>query len=484
MSENRSRSDPQKKTKKSVDHAVDARHTSDHKHVSTHQMPDAQQHEAVRDQKEAIWLRWVGRLTKSSRKSRIIITILAVLLLTNTAYAAVYYLPNTPAAVYARGLANSSNAINNLVNDTQQFQSATYKSILINGSMKGSDVLGRYTINLSGTENKSGDGLFSASGNVDGMTLSSNIRTVGVAGKAMPDAYVKSKDLDALKPLIGIQGLPTFNQFDNKWILIDHNLLESYYDNLMRAADKQIDKNHLVPGPSLAQLSDALTRIQTVSKQYLLSTNSSTEIFKDPTYIGTLVENGRPLNQYQVTYDPAHLASYLQALGEALNSSQLNAWSQQSSYGRSLQQLFNLGSVGHGAHQMVGTKNTADIWIDHNSKTITEVQINHPSASLSSVAITQRDAGGNQYSFAVTFNGKDDSGVTYVTTIQVAIDPNTHTTTLGFNTQSQADGLHNDLNSSISFTPSNKTIQVSAPSGAVPFLTALGPSGLSNFVQP
>jgi len=432
----------------------------------------------------APWSMLARRTIKFLSRSRSVSVAVIVLLLAGATYTAVTYLSNTPDYVYARGIKNSSALIDNLVTYAQQLQSTPYKSTIFDSSLQGKDVLGHYDIDLSGTENRNGDGVFSASGDVDGMPLSSNIRTVAT-GNALPDAYIKSKDLDALKPLIGVQGLPAFNQFDNKWILVDHNLLESYLDNLMRVADKNIDTSKSQPAPNLAQISDALAKVQTVTKQYLLTTNSNTAVFKDPAFIGTETDNGQRLNHYRVTYNSVHLAAYLQALGKALDSSTLNTWSQQVSQGKSLDQALNLAAMGNGVQQRTGTGNTADIWIDRDAKIIRKVQVNNPSATLSSVVITQGYNGGNQYPFAITYKGKDAGGATHTTTIKIVLDTSTHTTTIGLDDQSQAHGLRSVQNVRVSLTPSNTPVRANgAPAGAVPLLTALGPSGLSNLAQP
>ena len=432
----------------------------------------------------APWSLYVRRAFALLGRSKSVSIAVVVLLLAGATYVAVLYLSNTPSYVYARGVKNSGQLIDNLVSYAQQLQSAPYKSVLFDGNMQGSDILGHYDIDLSGTADRNGNGLFTASGDVDGMTLNSSIRTVAAAGNSLPDAYIKSKDLNALKPLIGVQGLPSFNQFDNKWILVDHNLLASYLDNLMRIADKNIDKSTPQPGPGLAQISDALTKIQAVSKQYLLTTNTDTAVFKDPVFIGNETDNGRPLDHYRVTYDTAHLAAYLQALGKALDSSQLNAWSQKVSQGKSLSQTLNLAAMGAGVQQRTGAGDTADIWIDRDAKIITKVQVNNPSVGLSSVVITQGYTGGQRYPFAITYKGKDATGTNYTATISVVLGASTHTATVSLNNQTQAGGLRSVQNVRISLTPSNNAVQVSAPAGAVPFLTALGPSGLSNLAQP
>lgn len=423
-------------------------------------------------------------LLKSLSWAKSIIVIVTILLLGGAFYAAAIYMPNTPGSIYAQGVENSGKLIDNLATYAQQLQVAPYKSILFNGNMKGSDILGHYDISLSGTEDRNGDGLFSASGNVDSMPLSSSIRTVAVTGSTLPDAYVESKDLDALKPLIGIQGLPAFNQFDGKWILIDHNLLESYLDNLMRIADKHISKSKPSSSPTLEQVSDALTKIQTVSKRYLFTTDSSTAVFKDPVFLETETSNGHQLNHYRVTYNNTHLAAYLQAFGQALDSSQLNAWSQQANRGQNLSQALDLAAMGRGVQESNNTNNTADIWIDRGSKIITKVQLANPSPTLSSMVITQGYNGGKQYPFAITYIGKDVGGTTYTATVNVTLDANTHATTIGYSSHSKTDGLRDDLDAHVSLTPSDATVKVSAPSGAVPFLTALGPSGLANLAKP
>jgi hypothetical protein len=432
----------------------------------------------------ALWPTDVRRAAQLLRRPKVVGIIAAVILLAGATCAAVIYLSNTPDYVYARGIKNSGRLVDNLATYTQQLQSVPHKSVLLDSSMQGSDILGHYTINLHGTENNNGDGLFSASGNVDDMPLSSDIRTVAVPGSALPDAYVKSKDLNALQPLVGVQGLPTFNQFDGKWILVDHNLMESYLDNLMRIADKNIRTDKPSPSPTLAQVSDALTKVQAVSKRYLFTTDSSTAVLKESSFVGTESSNGRQLNHYRVTYDAAHLAAFLRAFGQALDSSKLNAWSQASSQGKSLSQTLDLSSLGLGARQRSTAGSAADIWIDRGSKLTTKIQFNNPSPTLKSIVITEGYKGGDLYPFAVTYTGKDEEGTRFTATATATLNTDTHTTIVALSDRSQTSGLQSVLNARVSLTPSNTTVDVNTPAGAVPFLTILEPSGLSELAKP
>src|SRR6202035_3096437 len=161
-----------------------------------------------------------------------------------------------------------------------------------------------------------------------GEKVNANVISIKSPGNTAPDVYVQ---VSGIKSMLDSLGLNSLDKIDGQWIAIDHTLVETYLNSL--AGQKSSSTGS---APTYAAVEDAISKVQAVNKQYLFSTNASTAVFSNPQFIAKETNGGRALDHYKVSYSKTHLNAYLTAVGQALNSSQLNTWYKNMSAGKNL----------------------------------------------------------------------------------------------------------------------------------------------------
>lgn len=70
-------------------------------------------------------------------------------------------------------------------------------------------------------------------------------------------------------------------KYNGKWITVDHTIIST----LMRSAEKGSSKQNVVP-PTPEQIQDASTRVQSVNKQYLFTTDKTHAVLTEDQFFG------------------------------------------------------------------------------------------------------------------------------------------------------------------------------------------------------
>lgn len=398
----------------------------------------------------------------SGRKKRLVLALGildVVLCLALAGYVFAFYLPDQPTAVYNASLKRTGDAIDSLISYGKTQSQRNYKSYTISGSLNSKS----FDATLNGESSASGDSKFTMSADIVGEKLDADVDTVHVNNSATPDIYLK---VSGIKPFLSSYGLTNLDSLDGQWIDIDHTVIDSAL-----AASNQATStaSKTTTYPSTAQLQDAATKAQAVNKEYLFSTASNTAVLRDEKYLGKATLNGRSTYHYQVGYNKAHLESYLDALGAALDSSSLNTWSKAANSGESVSQLLDISSI----KSTVANANSSynfNLWVDAQTKLPASLQFTDPSDRSSVFTLSQGYTGGTSYPFTFQFNGKDSSsGDQETDTLHIALNTST-----GAYTGSYA-GTEGSSTTTASFTvtPSTQTITVTPPSGAEPIVNVL-----------
>jgi hypothetical protein len=397
----------------------------------------------------------------------IVIVLLAVI---TGGYVFAVYLPSTPNAIYQTSLKETGSAIDTLINYSNSASAKDYKSYAVSGSISSTGTTS-FNATLSGSGDTSGDAKLTMSADIMGEKLNANVDTVHVSGSSTPDVYLQAT---GLKPVLDSLGLSSLDSLDGQWIAIDHTLINSSLASLNQTAAAATKSTQY---PTVAQLQDAITKVESVNKTYLFTTNTSTAVLTNEKYVGNTTLDGRNVDHFQVGYNKAHLESYLSAVASALDDSSLNAWSKAANKGQSLSQELNIDSV----KNTVASANTSyrfDIWVDTKTKLPHTIQFVDPSDHSSVFTISQNYTGGTTYPFALGFTGKDvTSGDTENAKINLSFDTSTNKVTAGFTV---TDGSSTNLNANFALTPSTQTVQVTPPAGAesiTSLVTELGLSG-------
>lgn len=398
-----------------------------------------------------------------------IVAVLVVLL--GGGYVFGVYLPNRPSAVYSSSLKNTSQGLDQLISYGTSQAQKSYRSYNFDGTLKATASGSSFDATLSGALDKDSNGTLKLNADVMGQKLSANLRSVHVSGSASPDLYVQ---LTGIKWALDKFGLSSLDNLDGQWISIDHTSLNSGVASARQSVDTGSGSSlgTATAMPTFDQVNDAITKVQTVNKDYLFTTDSGKAVLKNDKYIGKETKDGRSTYHYQVGYDKAHLQAYVSALKTALDSSKLNDWSKQANNGKNLSQVVNIDSL---TSSITTAKSdyTFDLWADTKTKLIHSLQFTDPSDSSSVFAITQNYTGGSQYPFTFSFASKA-GGSTAKASLDLSVDTSTnkYTGNLTANTSGTNISFKFDL------TPSNNAVQAAAPAGAKPLNDVLKQLGL------
>ncbi len=414
-----------------------------------------------------------GGLGSTRRKRRwllpVVVAVVLILLL-GGGYLFAFYLPNTPSAVYATSLKRTGEGLDALITYSNNYSQKGYKSTSFTGTVHSTGTAS-FDGSLNGSADTTGNASYKVDADVMGEKMNANILGVHVDGSKTPDIYVQ---LTGIKKELDSFGLNSIDSLDGKWVAVDHTLINSYVNQLNQNASG-LTKGSLVP--TSAQINDAVGKIQSVNKQYIFTADASKAVLANEKFIGKQTKDGRETYHYTVSYNKAHLKTYVSALGDALDSSSLNAWAKSANSGKSLSQTIDFQSIQKSIDK-AKTGYTLDLWVDAKTKLVHSVAFADPSQPGSVFTLTQNYTGGTTYPFSIHINGKDPAtGDIENVSVDVAIDTKSDATK-GEMTVDQGKDLHMTLN--FTATPSKNSVQVKAPTGAEPVMNLLAEWGLSN----
>ncbi len=409
---------------------------------------------------------WVGAMT------------LAVLLLLG-GYAFAIYLPNTPSHVYSSSLANTGLALDKLLDYSKQQQQANYTSVSFNGKVNVKSPGGSFDATVKGSGDKNNASV-QASGDFLGEQLSADVRVVTAKGNTSPDVYLQ---VSGVKKFLDAEGLSSLGKLDGQWIAIDHTIIDTYKSTLQQ--DLKSTTGSDVAGatnlPTYTQAQDAAQKVQAVNKQYLFTSDSSKAVLTNEQYLSKATVNGQTLYHYKVGYNKTHLQQYVTALGQALDSSQLNDWSKQANNGKRLSEVMNLDAL-HDSINSANGKYTFDIWANKGTKLISKVAFTDPK-SKDVVAISQDYTGGSKYPLGLSFSGKNDAGDQEKGALNITLDSATNKVAVTFSDNTKSSDGTTNVSGNFNVTPSKSPVTVVAPKGAKSVIDILNSYGLGGLVS-
>jgi hypothetical protein len=407
-----------------------------------------------------------GTPGKSKRGLLLMVAAVAVLvLLLGGGYVFGLYLPNRPSSIFATSLERSGKAVDALIDYSKTATAQQYKSYKLEGSLKLTASGTTIDATLRGAYDKDANLNTTVDVSVLGKKITADVLSRQAAGSKSPDVYLR---LSGIKPALDSYGLSTLDSLDGQWISVDHTLIEG----LTSSVTQDMASAANVPTP--AQIQDALAKAQAVNKQYLFTTEPQKAVFKQSKYVGKETKDGRAVHHYK-GYDKNNLSNYVKALGDALDSSKLNDWAK-SNGGKDLSETMDLGTLATDAKNGSGNY-TFDAWVDAKTKLFHALRFTDPSDSNTSVTISQNYTGGDVYPLGLNVTTKDGSDVV------------TEVLSLNLNTKTNvADGTvtmkATDLDGTIKFTltPSNESVQVTAPTSVKPLTDVLNQLGLGGYL--
>jgi hypothetical protein len=394
-----------------------------------------------------------------------------LILLLAGGYVFAFYLPNTPANMYKTALSRSNIAYDRLVNYATTTQAAHYKGFTANGSFKLTSASG------------SGDGTFSAAsdgnnsqGNVNvdifGEKVNVNYRALLATGQTTPDVYLQVK---GIKTTLDSVGLKQLDNLDGQWISIDHTIIETGLANVQGTTGTK-----KTAAPSYADVKDAMVKFGDVNQKYLFTTDSQYAVLKNEQYLGKSTQDGRTVAGYKVGYDKAHLKSYLDAVGAALDDSGLGKWYNQTNH-KTLSSSLQLEDAKKSVDK-AKSDYTFNMYVDTKTKLIHKVHFadtKDPANNWFELGLNY--VGGNKYPFVFDFHGKED-GSTDVAHMAMTLDSSTNKIDVQLNGSSKSDTT-TTFTLNMTAKPTNDTLSVTAPKGAKSIMSVLNSLGLGGLLK-
>ena len=413
------------------------------------------------------------RSKRSKKQLAIIIVIVALVLLGGYAFA--FYIPNTPSHVYSASLSNSGKAVDKLTSYFQAQDSATYKGASFDSSMKLKSSTVSFDATLSGAFDKDANANVQFKADIEGQNVTANIRSVKAAGNTSPDVYLQ---VTGVKSYLDSAGLNTLDSLDGQWISIDHTLIDTYARSIKSSLDSTTNSSvaNAAATPTPVELNDAIAKVQVVNKQYLFTTDSSKAVLANEKFIAKETKNGRSVDHYKVGYNKAHLQAYVTALGSALDSSKLNAWSKQANAGKSLSEVLGLKGIQTSITNDKNTAYTFDLWADTKTKLVSAVQFTDTTDSSAKFTLSQNYTGGAEYPFGLETTDKTSNAK-----LDLTINAVTNKVTGDFDFSSTGSDS-TSLTGTFNVTPSNDSVKVTAPAGAKSINDVLNQLGLNSLL--
>lgn len=413
-----------------------------------------------------------------------LITAVIVLILAAAAYIYFIYLPNTPSAVYSSSLSRTGEAVDQLISYSQNNDLSNYESVALNGNVQVNGKNYNFNGSLNGDYDKNGNTTtnLGVDAKTQGDTNSHikanlNLLTLKANGQSYPDVYFKITGIDSILSAFGGSASP-LEQLDGKWIVISHQDVEQY---AKQYSGQTVQSN--VKEPTKAEIYDAINKVQAVNKKYIFTDNKDTAVLVKKQYLGAETKYGESAYHYKVGYNKAHLVAYVNAVGQALDASSLNSWSEQT-YKKSLSEEIDINSVKNQIQKKADSNYTFDMWSDRKTKLVEAVEFDdNQKNNTSSVTFAQTYSGGKVYPFRIDVSG-NDHGDKGSATVKLNIDSASHQVTTSFSFNDDNNGNVTTASGNFEIAPSNSKTSVTAPENAETLENVLKQLGLGGSITP
>lgn len=409
-------------------------------------------------------------LPPKRRKKPLLIGLAVAVLLGGSA--AAYYVGyyTNPSVILSQSLSNTGKGASKLVDYFDQQSRLPYK---------GAEGSGTYSLKFGATAT---DGTFSFKGSgensdttVDvglGATrVKADLRTIKASAGNSPDVYIKASGIKGLGALSGSPQIDAaVNQYDDKWVVIDHTL----FDNLSAAASQSQSTAIAQNMPTGAQVVDALKAASQVNQQYLFTTDKNKAVAVVVQKFGQESVDGHKTYHYKMTLDKDHTKAYLVAQHDAVKASKLGQWLSKNNYQSALDSSF---TSAEDSTKDISSKDTFELWSDVNTRLVYKVRPNVSGSSAGNYVDIGLDyKGGSSYPFFIKGQSEDSSG-TSTGSLVATLD--SQTSSIGLKLAFH-NGGDSKFNADLTFKPSNNVVKIDTPTGAVPLMQVLGQLGLSS----
>lgn len=380
------------------------------------------------------------------------IAIVVAVLLAAAVYALAFYLPSRPANVYESSLSNTGKALDELIAYSEEQQEVKYQSVNFDGSLKYSGLMVAEA-DLNGVIGQNGNSRAEVNINYMGSKFKGELLFNKLEGNNSPDVYFK---VNGIKQIFS--GSKELAKLDGQWLVVDHTLVESLKNRAESTAGVEA-QSQTDAAPTMAQINDATTKLQAVNKKYIFTTDPKNAVLKKQKFVGEETVNGRSVYHYKVTYNKDNLKAYVDAVGKALDSSQLNDWAKKT-YDKNISQMLDIEDAKKQIDEAKDGYNF-DLWADKQTKLVQSVKFTSKDKK-STVTISQNYTGGDTFPMSIKINGENGDKSQGSATFGVTV--NTDTNKIIFDMSSDNLGSKDQtLSGKFSLTPSNEPVEITVP---------------------
>jgi hypothetical protein len=413
----------------------------------------------------------------NKRKLFAIAGVSALVVLMGGGYVFGYYLPNKPENVFNTALQNTGKGYDELVkyasNDDVAKKFKNFEAdVTFKGSGGGFSTDGKIKAHSDGKNSTfSGDvGLATTRLTFDGVVKDAD-------NSDSPDLFFKVGGIKGMGSLYGVPGL---DSLDNQWITIDHSLLDTYGQQLSAAQGLDTQDKDALAMPKEQDVVDAANVLGKEADKYLFSTDDSTAVLKNDSFVGKETVDGKATNHYKVSANKDHLKAFAKELGTELDKTNLSKWTKEH-YKKSLSEVLDTKSMEESADK-VKSSDKFDLWVNTKTKLVHKVRFSD-----------KKDAAKNYYEFGLNYAGGPEKpffftladnkdGVEGKGTFGLTL--NTDTNVIKFNIDGADegdDGFKLKLNAT--YKPSTAKVDAKAPEGAMSLNEAMSAVGLGDYMS-
>ncbi len=390
---------------------------------------------------------------KKSNKLAIVAAVSVLLL--SLAGAGFYfgYYTNSKLA-YGQALNNSGKALSELTNQLIEQPKVAYKGYTGSGTYKveSESFSTDGKLSFKTDDKKNSETTFDVGVGVSRVDVA--IKSFPSAG-TNPDIYIKAGGIKGLGDLAGPELGVLTTKYEDKWIVIDHTLLDN--------AQKQLTETNSGVPPTSEQIISEVNAFSNVNQQYLFSTDKDKAVTVIKEDFGMKTVDGRKVFHYEVGFNKPNLKKYFAAQEKALKASKLDEWIEKNDYSESVEKSFDelTKSVDD-----IKDSDSFDMYVDVKNRIIYKFRFEdkkNPAANYVDVGLDYK--GGDELPFFVTGKSKDGSSNT---TFNVRITGNPETKAVSFKLVAENDASDKTkVTSDFTFKPSTTAITISKPEGAV-----------------
>lgn len=329
------------------------------------------------------------------------------------------------------------------------------------------------------------DSEFSGNVGLSGVRITGDVRTKGVEGAAYPDVYLKADGFDAVSGLLSFTGqgqqlVDIINEYNDKWFVIDHTLLEE----IQNQADGELDvdtSDQMLTQESAKELIDASVPIL---EEYLLSADETKAVFVIDESFGREEFEGADAYKYSVAVDKDNLQAFVKAYVEAVkDTAYVKSVLEQS--GQSIEEALDLDQLYTELESADFSGVKADVWVDMKRKFIRnvrfDVQTNNNEPNYIDLGLPYE--GGDELPFTFKIVANEDDNKTELEFV-AGYNNKTQDIKLSFDVNTNNNGQKVVATGSLKTTSSNEPIDVEAPSEAINFLELLGVVDVNQLLSP